>query len=456
MAELIKRSLMTEIAGYRNKALKCFEEGIELILEGIELSQKASNQKFYFDRELLTTYSLNKDDFINVVRKTIDKNIWMNLIHASEIEKLMDSTAKEEFRKQLEREVVEATEENILATMQTLMGQANEIFIRGIAKVFSSLDKRFKTNDAFKFGDKIILTNCINDFGSWTSYKVADTIRDVEKTFILLDQKIDDTKDNEKDNEKDKLPSIVDLICKQTLQERFGNPTTFIIEDEYFKVKRFKNGNLHIWFKREDLLIKINNLLAEYYGATLGNSSSDQQYHPNTTKTAKNDGWFPTPKIVIDHIRDYFKPMKDNYDALEPSAGEGNLSEFLRENGANVDCIEINADRAKILISKNFVVIGNDFLKMTPTKKYDRILMNPPFDKGLDVIHVRHAINFLKPSGQLIAIMSAGARYRSDKATQEFHKEIEKFNGKFYDLPAGSFKESGTNVNTTILVINRN
>src|SRR3546814_1975746 len=48
----------------------------------------------------------------------------------------------------------------------------------------------------------------------------------------------------------------------------FRSPT--VIEGDYFRVRVFKNGTLHIWFERDDLLQSVNLLLAEYYGEALG------------------------------------------------------------------------------------------------------------------------------------------------------------------------------------------
>ncbi len=42
-----------------------------------------------------------------------------------------------------------------------------------------------------------------------------------------------------------------------------------------------------------------------------------------------------------------------------------------------------------------------DFLAVTPDTlgTFDRILMNPPFERGADAEHVRHAFRFLTPGG---------------------------------------------------------
>jgi hypothetical protein len=51
--------------------------------------------------------------------------------------------------------------------------------------------------------------------------------------------------------------------------------------------------------------------------------------------------------------------------------------------------------------------------------------MNPPFEKGQDIEHVRHAYDQLKPGGRVVAIMSEGPFFRSDKKATEFRDWLE-------------------------------
>jgi len=38
-----------------------------------------------------------------------------------------------------------------------------------------------------------------------------------------------------------------------------------VFEDSYYRAKAFRNGNLHLEFKRSDLLDKLNEQIADYY-----------------------------------------------------------------------------------------------------------------------------------------------------------------------------------------------
>jgi 16S rRNA G1207 methylase RsmC len=96
-------------------------------------------------------------------------------------------------------------------------------------------------------------------------------------------------------------------------------------------------------------------------------------------------------------------------------------------------------------------VIGSDFLSIEPRQDYDRVVMNPPFENQQDIDHVLHALEFLRPGGRLVSIMSAGVLFRQNKKTVEFREMIDEITA----LPEGSFKLSGTNVNTSMVVINK-
>src|SRR3546814_7969254 len=59
--------------------------------------------------------------------------------------------------------------------------------------------------------------------------------------------------------------SIANLVTAAT-----HCPTPHVIHGDYFRVRIFGNGNLHLWFERKDLLVEVNKLLAEYYGEVIG------------------------------------------------------------------------------------------------------------------------------------------------------------------------------------------
>jgi predicted RNA methylase len=167
---------------------------------------------------------------------------------------------------------------------------------------------------------------------------------------------------------------------------------------------------------------------------------------------AQEFGFFPTPAAVVDEVLQRAS-IEPGMLVLEPSAGTGSIAREACIAGGIVDCIELLPRNIADLRAAGFAhsVIEADFLLIEPEAKYARIVMNPPFAARADVRHVMHALRFLAPGGRLVAVMSAGVTFRTDRLTNEFRDEIERRGGEIEKLPEGSFKESGTGVNTVIV-----
>ena len=74
--------------------------------------------------------------------------------------------------------------------------------------------------------------------------------------------------------------------------------------------------------------------------------------------------------------------------------------------------------------------------------------MNPPFANAEDIKHIRHALHMLKPGGRLVAICANGPRQQ-----EALRPLVDESGGEWEDLPAGTFRESGTNVSTALITI---
>ena len=162
-------------------------------------------------------------------------------------------------------------------------------------------------------------------------------------------------------------------------------------------------------------------------------------------------GWFPTPAALAAQVVE-MAGVTQGARVLEPSAGKGAIAIAARDAGALVDCVEIDASRAADLRNAGLNVIHEgDFLSFAPAPVYDLVVMNPPFAKRADIHHVRHALNFLRPGGRLVSIMSGGIEFRDDNLTREFRDQC----ASIERLPDESFRESGTSVRTVVIVIDK-
>jgi hypothetical protein len=356
------------------------------------------------------------------------------------------------------------------------MIDAGTIWKRGIAEAFSNLDRRFRSHDGWKIGSRIILSYAFDGYGHWNfSRNHEATMLDIERVFRILDD----------------APlgyGIVHEIDRVRRASGYG-PRQATIETEYFRIRTFKNGNAHIWFLRDDLVEKVNQLLGEYYGAPIPEDREPDAdtglYNPKLTP-AKRYGFFPTPddaaKIVAKHVPLYRLATEPALTILEPSAGTGNLArlcfprpevpeldyEWQRERANRynaehrfdhqVDCVEIQPALAEGLRAEGIYrkVYATNFLALSPetTGLYDRVVMNPPFDRERDIDHVVHAMRFLKPDGILVAVMSAGTEFRRTKKSIAFRELMRSKSAWFGDLPAGSFASVGTYCNTIVVKIN--
>lgn len=396
-----------------------------------------------------------REDFLTTARRMIDTDVWAHLIVMTDLESLMDKKAKDEFRAQLQKDPPEVTIENVVATLEKFALDADTIFKRGIAECFSNLDRRFRSHDGWKIGGRVILTMAFNSYGSWNYYRnERDTIQDIERTFMVLDGK--------------PVPkNYAGLVAAIDQSRSGGGARQSFTETEYFRVRAFKNGNAHLWFKRDDLLRKVNQLLGEYYGASIPEDrEAEDDGGLNTPKTslAKNYGFYPTPDAAADRVIDVVplarKDGEPPLTVLEPSAGTGALARRLVHAGCIVDCVEVHGERARELRdSRRYREVRNaDFLKLMPpddANLYDSVVMNPPFDRERDIDHVVHALKFLRPGGILVAVMSAGTEFRDTKKSKAFRQLMVNMKGALQDLPPGSFASVGTYCNTIIVRVRK-
>lgn len=165
---------------------------------------------------------------------------------------------------------------------------------------------------------------------------------------------------------------------------------------------------------------------------------------------------FDSPPDVIEKVI-YNARLSAGLAVLEPSAGVGLLATEAAQTGALVDVYEIDPGRIEIL--RNNPAIQNvwemDFLESAPNRVYDRVVMNPPFSRQLDIDHVNHALKFLVPGGRLVAVMSAGVLFRDNLKTVKFRDHVIEQGGMFEQLPDGAFKASGTMVRSVVVTIDR-
>lgn len=118
-----------------------------------------------------------------------------------------------------------------------------------------------------------------------------------------------------------------------------------------------------------------------------------------------NQEFFPTPYNVIQLMWNKIKHNHPKY-ILEPSAGKGDIVQFIhdKDRRIKIDVIEQDNSLISILNDKPCSVVGFDFLTYDGVSYYDSIMMNPPFSNGDE--HLLYAWNFLH-SGDIVCLLNA-------------------------------------------------
>ena len=171
----------------------------------------------------------------------------------------------------------------------------------------------------------------------------------------------------------------------------------------------------------------------------------------------KDFQFFATPSDVADLM--VAKLEIQPYDKiLEPSAGNGALiNAVLRlHSDITIDCYELNPLNRKVLEKMaNVNVLGDDFTKRLDNEEYDVIIANPPFSKNQDIIHLMKMWNNLRYGGRIACITSTHWMFSNDAKSVEFREWIIGKCTFQHEFPKGTFKESGTDIATILLILEK-
>lgn len=156
-----------------------------------------------------------------------------------------------------------------------------------------------------------------------------------------------------------------------------------------------------------------------------------------------NKNFYPTPKDLIFKMLSKIDLNLCNT-ILEPSAGKGDIVDMIvsntrynRGSKPSIDTIEYDKELQVTLKGKGYHLIHDDFLTFDSFKKYDVILMNPPFDNG--VKHLLKAIDIQSRGGKIVCILNAetiknpysNERDKLIRLLEEYEAEVEFMENQF-------------------------
>ena len=190
--------------------------------------------------------------------KDIDRDFWRTAFEQTGFMQLLDARSSQKFHQDLQAKPPVFNLANVQSTFLELSQTADQMFNDGILNVFRRFSNHYKSNDVFKIAEKVVMERMLSMWsaGPCIDYGYsADQINDLDRVFKSLDGKKHE-------------PRALSIA----MNEKFSKYEDF--EDDFFRAKAFKNGNLHLWFKRSDLLDRVNLIIAQHYdGNTLGKAS---------------------------------------------------------------------------------------------------------------------------------------------------------------------------------------
>jgi len=387
------------------------------------------------------------------MRKNLRASGWKALYNRCQIDRIASAKDKKLFERTL-ADPPELTFDNARATFGPYLENPRAHILRGLAETFADLDPAYKSHSKVKIGVKGLPKRVI--IGGWGEYSGTygkDKFRDIVNALaayrgqpLMEHEEFQAIAAAHSDGE-DAILDGRKVAWKDRYRE--GEYQTL---DRGMTVRRFGNGNAHVFFD-EQAQRDINVALAEFYGEVLPDADGEDVKPRAGTSVSKDLQFYWSPIDVIEralefaglyNLREWRNNPPEPSRILEPSCGDGRIMDTIRARGHRVFGIEYHAGRAAEARAKGHNVLTANFLDQPAKPDFDMVVMNPPFYGRHYVKHIRHALEFLKPGGTLVSILPATAHYD--------HKELE---GEWRDLPVASFAEAGTNVPTGMVKIRR-
>jgi len=201
------------------------------------------------------------DDTRKRVLNGIKSEAWQGILKKTRAVEFMTTKRYEKFQRDLEKpeSLPDITFETVQRFIENILNSAPNMLLEFIKETFDWLRpggwavKEYKTNEKSKYElrEKIIKSGVLE--GRWSGggcdlkYYYESNISAMDNAFSLMDGK---------GVSKGQATAItaIKAACQDNLMSA---------ETEYFKFKWYQNGNLHLTFKRTDLVQKMNQIAGE-------------------------------------------------------------------------------------------------------------------------------------------------------------------------------------------------
>ena len=166
--------------------------------------------------------------------------------------------------------------------------------------------------------------------------------------------------------------------------------------------------------------------------------------------------FFATPSELAKQLVE-LADIQPHHTWLEPSVGQAAIADLMLSISKDHVVVERMPENIKVLLRKGYAPIEGDFLlqSVETIGLFDRIVANPPFTKNQDIAHIQHMHSLLNPGGKLVSIASKSWTFGSQKKQIAFREWLDEIGATITEVPAGAFKESGTNISSVIIEASR-
>jgi len=208
----------------------------------------------------------------------------------------------------------------------------------------------------------------------------------------------------------------------ESIQHSAFSPEGFCHEDFYAAATAADPENaVDLFYYEGEVVLPCSSYLASYQDPQRPAHCIREKYHSLSMSTMLQiiedvgiNGFFPTPDDLAAEMLSGVN-WDEVESVLEPSAGKGDLANNIvswyqsamssYRARLDLDCVEINPDLRAILKSRGYRVIHDDFLTLHTHKRYQLIVMNPPFAEGDR--HLMKAMEMVQNGGQVVCLLNA-------------------------------------------------
>ena len=234
------------------KAYNEIEARIRSVYDSIDATTSLAYATFGDDARHRCIVPRDCDPYISKALRELRIAAWRYIMRRCMVVELISQERHKKLSKTFEDgDVPPFTEQNVFATMESIREGLTSMVQESIMEAYEILRPRhdsYKTNSEYKVGKRVILSGSNHQWMlpriTISTHREAD-LRAIDKALHLLDGK-----------GVPKYPNDAATIIREALQDRLA--ASLPIDTPYFKVKCFRNGNIHLEFKRDDLVTELN------------------------------------------------------------------------------------------------------------------------------------------------------------------------------------------------------